>query len=288
MLLLFFSFFINTNSEITTYEVTLSSPHYFDGRYKIFSRNHPDEHIFGYDKNHACLMRKMERHINVYIQNSRTLEKTAEISFEISGLQSPITIVNCFKYNGNSFIIYKQDQNDETTIIRGNNEMRKIKIFNYDAIRFDHNNDELYIRRGLVIYRIASQYFEKIWDSKNISQHGVLKMDSVSILDSKTTDFLIFNNYIYFIKEFYIYKRNIYTKVVEPVSNSSSRIFNFISFEINNKIIYADSSKILLIVLYVIDMIVIFIFIYFFKNKKFKQKSRYEDKPIEMETFIRK
>jgi hypothetical protein len=282
MLLLIFSFFISANSELTTYEVLLSSPHYFDGRYKIFSRNHPDEHIFGYDKNYACLMRKNARHIDVYIQNSRTLEKTADVSFEISGLQSPISIVNCFKYNGNSFIIYKQDQHDETTIIRGNNEIKKIKKFNYDAIRFDHNNDELYIRRGLVIYKIAMQYFEKMWDSKNISQHGVLKMDSISILDSKTTDFLIFNNYIYFIKEFYIYKTNIYTNLVEPVSNSSSRTFNFISFEINNKIIFADSSKILLIVLYIIDIIVIMIFVYFFKNKKFIQKNRYQNLPLEL------
>jgi hypothetical protein len=139
-----------------------------------------------------------------------------------------------------------------------------------------------------MIYKIAMQYFEKMWDSKNISQYGVLKMDSVSILDSKTTDFLIFNKYIYFIKEFYIYKTNIYTKAVEPVSNSSSRTFNFISFEINNKIIYADSSKILLIVLYVLDIIMIMIFVYFFKNKKFKQKNSYQDLPKEMKTFIRK
>jgi hypothetical protein len=288
MIWFIFSLIIHAKSELLSYEIALKSPIYFDDQYKIFSRNNPAEQIYGYDKDHACLMRKNERCLKVYIQNVRTLEKSAEISFETDRMQTPIYLINCFKYKGNSFVIYNQGKNEETTIIRGNNEIRKLKNFKYDAIRFDHINEKLYLTQGHIIYNIEMDYFENIWNPKNISHHGLLKINSVSMLDNTITDFQIFKNYIYLIKEFIIYKSKVGAKEIVMINNSSSTKFNFVLFENFNKVVYADSSKILLTILYLIDVIVIMIFIYFFKNTKLKQINRYEGVPIEMEIFNKK
>jgi hypothetical protein len=281
-------FLISVNSELTSYEITLSSPAYFDGQFKILSRNKANEHIFGYDKDRACFIRKDERHIFAYFQSVRTIERSAEVFFEVAGIQSPIILINCFKFNGNSFIIYKQQSNGETTIIRGNNEMRKLRNLNYDDIRYDHINEKLYLVRGHAIYDVEIEYFEDIWKSLNSSNYGVLKMNAVSILDFSTTDFLIFKNHIYFIKDFKIYKTEIGTKDVDFVSNSGSKHFNFITFETNNKVINADSSKLLLTILYIIDVIVIVIFVYFIKKKQSKGQMKYNEVPIVMEVFNKK
>jgi hypothetical protein len=98
---------------------------------------------------------------------------------------------------------------------------------------------------------------------------------------------MIFKNYIYFIKEYSIYKTKIGTKVVEFVNNSSSPNFNFILFENYNKVIHSDSSRLFLTILYIIDVIIILIFIYLIKKKKLTKKN-YEEVLTEMTVFNKK
>ena len=98
-------------------------------------------------------------------------------------------------------------------------------------------------------------------------------MNYIGIFERNFTDFLIFNNHIYFIRDSNIYKSGIGENTPTFVSKSNSDKFNYILFKNESKEeVYTTTSKILLYLFYFIDVILIFLLAYILKQLGIKPK----------------
>lgn len=285
-----FVFLINLAcSELIDYKISINSPNFFDKKYLILSKNYGDEKIFGYSDNEACFIQVNPRNLIAYTQELTTFKRSSSALFEFSAPHfKQIKIINCFNYNGNSYIIYKTKDKNETIIIKGKSSKKYLSNFNYEDIKYDYIAKLLYLLKDNIIYEIDMESFERIWDSVDDLMYGNLKINQISRNDEKATDLIIIGGFIYIIKEGHIFKRKINKKDYKLVTATNSDKFNFLFFEPKLNIKLGDSSKLNNFIIYGLELILIIIGLYILNFTRLLKKKKKEDFPILLEVLNEK
>ena len=135
MLLILFFLIPLLKGEKHNLEIIQNEPNYFDGEYQIFSKTSGCCQLFGYSPEKTCILKPDENGFLIYIQDVRT--------FELSG-PAPIIVGHgnlkpeaCFTHNDYSYLIFKNEKNNETSIIRGQNK-KIFKNLDFEYFKFDH------------------------------------------------------------------------------------------------------------------------------------------------------
>jgi hypothetical protein len=200
MFLFFLSLILYASSELINYEIMVDHPNFFDKHFVVMTKNNANEKIFGYSPTEACYATLNRNHLGVYIQNVQTLEKSAEILFEIPVDQAHISIISCFKHKDSSYIIFKRHDTEETVFIQGQNNAKTFRNLNYDRILFDHLENKLYMTKNSLLYNIETNYLDSIWTKTAQTRFGVLPINYITKYEN-STDLLIIADHLYFIKD---------------------------------------------------------------------------------------
>lgn len=278
------------SGEFIDYKITMNSPNYFDSKYIIVSKNYGDENIFGYDEDEACFIKVGPQNIIAYTQKMVSFEQTSGSLFENKRHPALIKIINCFKYNQNSYIIYKHLNNNESVIIKGKNNIKYFSNLNYEDIKYDYDSKNLYLIKNNMIYQVNMKNFEEIWKEIDNSLYGKIEIFQVSQLDNMTTDLIIMENNIFIIKQGMIYKRKLRHSDYTFVGHTNSEKFNLIFFKPKYHSESSNPFNFYLIIPYIVEFIIIFIGLYIIKYTKLLKRNKNEHFPIfmEMEVYDKK
>lgn len=287
MLIIFLALILNVSGELLNYKIKINSPNYFDLNYIVISKNAASEKIFLYDDGTMCSIALSGRNIIAYTQKFTTFEKTYSNDFEISKHPNQLRIINCFNYNGHSYIIYKNKENDETVIIRGKNNFKIFETLKYDDLKFDYLSKKLYIINDYIIYNFYMEDFESFWETN--TSYGAIRIDWASNLDFKTTDLIIIDDHIFIIKEGGIFKKKIHDENYEFVTTTNSQKFNYIFYKSKSNTRWSETLNLYLLMVYGIEIFIIFIGVYILNcTKKIKKNSEHFPILMEMEIFDEK
>jgi hypothetical protein len=151
---------------------------------------------YGYSFNKICVL----------MQNVNTLYASVEdaYSFQKSSLTRVITTenasipLNCFSYNGYSYIIYRT-LDHKIHIIRGRTEKSFLFPIEISNFYYDHLQTKLYfITEKQELYRFNLDMFEEFWTGKlkyNITLNDFYSTSG--ILVPNYSDFMIYNDTMY-------------------------------------------------------------------------------------------
>lgn len=274
-------FLWSTKCELLTYEIIVNPSNFFDNKYHSLSKNSGSEKINPYDENKACFMDIKDKNIIVYTQDYKTFVTSGEKRFEFTGHPNTINLISCFKFNSHSYLIFKKMDTEETVIIRGNHA-KIFKNLKFDKILFDPIQKQLYLYYNYQIFNIEMDYLEEIWKNSELNYHGIIKLNYITSLESKTTDLLIINNLVYYINESKMYKFRIDTKKeIKFVSETNAPKFNYILFEVEKELKIGSNTNLWLTALYIIDVLIILACFYVFKKPKiFMENRRFHGHPL--------
>lgn len=285
MLVIFLILILNVNGELLNYKISIKTPNKFDENYIVLSKNAASENIYLFDDESMCSITLSGRNIVAYTQKFTTFEKSSSNNFEISKHPNQIRIINCFKYNGYSYIIYKNKETDETVIIKGKNNFKIFETLKYDDIKFDYLTKKLYLINDFIIYNFYMEDFESFWETN--TSYGAVRIDWASNLDFKITDLIIIDDHIFAIKDGGIFKKKIHDKNYEYVTATNSEKFNYIFYKSKSVTKSSETSNFYLLVLYGMEILIIFIAVYILNCTKLIKKKK-EQFPILMEVIDEK
>lgn len=288
MFIILLTLTVITSGEVIEYKININPSNYFDSIYSTISKNSANEKIFGYDENNICFVQVTNRNIIAYTQNWQTFERTSDSLFEISRHPNQIKIINCFKFNRYSYIIYKYKDNNEIVMIKGKNNGKTLEI-SFDDIKYDYLSKKLYLINNSMIYDIEMNDFENIWKSTNKASDGYLKINLITTIDKTISDFLIIEDAIYIIKDNKIFKKKIEEKDYNFVTTTNSLHFNYIFYKPNSDYNLGNSTNVYLLILYGMELLIIFIGLFVLNYSGIIKKRRKNDHfPVLLEVLDEK
>ena len=271
ILLILFSL-SNIRGEEQQIEIVVDRPNYFDKNYETFSKSLGSDYLFGYSKNKACIISKGYKGYTISLQDPKSFERSQNGLINFSVDFKRLFPLVCFNYNNYGYLIFKNIDNKELSIMRGQNE-KVIKNLTFDLFKFDHIQENLYLIDNINIHKINLNSLEKWWLTHNQTQNNILKTKFIGNIYENVTDFLILNNFIYFIKDYKIFKYPLlYSKKLEFITITNSNVFNYLPFKIENVTKVGNFTHFLYYFFYLFDIIMLFLCLYLLKRLGIKRK----------------
>jgi hypothetical protein len=208
----------------------------FDGLY-----SYPVDscYSYGFDLNRVCRLTKNNGDYFADVVEVKSRIKSCPSKY-LTNTKDKIEPLNCLFYNGYSFIFYRIGSN--INIIKGYYGKTFKNTMGIVGIYFDHAINKLYGLNDkgkflLIDLEILSNY----WD-----QTDKLDFKETNFIFKNITDLMIFNNTIYFIKDFYCFKQSVFNENVDYMGYHNGDKFDMVIFPLVNLDNYKTGNSLVL------------------------------------------
>lgn len=176
---------------------------------------------------------------------------------------------------------------------RGQN-LKIIKNFKYDKLLYDHQSKRLFFIRYGLINEIELPYLEQFWFENEHKVYSILKTNFIAELPPNVTDYIIFDNNLFYIQNLDVYRLPIGDGMYNRkfITKSNAKTFTYLLYKTKSPVGLGKFPWHYF--LYMINVILICIAAYVLKilrsehALRSKEMSEYfdDDMPVVMQSFL--